>query len=112
MALVQAYSTASGIDLPESYHRLEQVNLNYNNSSAHLQVAVYKDATARASGKQPVVTQTHDLLPKAHVRQDTGDSIPAFGELFDVTKLDTNNPVKTAYTFLKGLSKYQSALDA
>jgi len=68
MALSKNYTSAMGIDLQNSYWRID--NIVGDKSSLTLYVNVYADATAAASGKRVVEAREYVFIPRGKDRWD------------------------------------------
>lgn len=100
MALAKAYTDTYGTTHSQSYWRVERVTLNFkDDNSAEISVSCYADAASRL--KQVCERRTFLVLE---------DNYTAF---FDVGTLDlaNENPIKSAYKFLKTQVFFQDATD-
>lgn len=99
MALIQPFEDQFGNTNNNAYWKVVQVNCDYMGQTGHMTVNIYKSKTARNNGKQPLSQKSYDF---------TGET---FDSVYGTANLDTNNPVKASYNYLKTLPEYASATD-
>lgn len=99
MALIQSYEDKFGNTNANAYWRVIEVNCNWERGNAHMTVLVYKNKVARNNGKQPLDTVAYDF-----------DGV-LFEQVYGSLNLDTSNPLKASYTYLKTLEEYAGATD-
>ena len=100
MALAKAYTDTYGTTHSQSYWRVERITLNKkDDNSAEISISCYADAASKL--KQVCERRTFLVL---------GDDYAAY---FDATNLDlpSENPIKSAYEFLKTQLFFQDATD-
>jgi len=102
MAIQIAYSTDND-DYPAAYARIDEINTHYGRKTAHMVVSYYKTKAAAANGKRPLGDVVFDFQPAAQVDESGGVIVPAFDDVFGITKYrDTKtDPKKLGYLFLK-----------
>lgn len=61
MALQKSITTQWGIELPEAYIRVANLNLNYDSSMANILVATHKDKQARLDKMQPITVKEYRI---------------------------------------------------
>lgn len=97
MALKIKKENQSGVNV--EYWKVSKLSLDYQNSNAEISLHGYIDAEKRAANKSPLQTWT---------QQVSGDEFRLF---FKSETLDTKNPIKSAYQFLKSIPDWASAED-
>lgn len=104
MALIFPYEDAFGSTNATAYWRVVEVNCNWLTSNAHMIVLVYKSKAARNNGKQPLASKSYDF-------DSTEVDGVSFNTVYGEANLNTNNPIKASYIYLKTLPEYASATD-
>lgn len=93
MAKILNFTNDQGINLPESYWRIKQINILVDETKAHVFFACYKDKDARLAGKE-TITSRHYVI---------------FGEQFTNYYADVidkkKNPAEVAYEFVSSLEE-------
>lgn len=91
MAKILDYTTDQGIDLPESYWCVRQIDIRVDELKARVFFSCYKDKESRLAGKSPIASRNYLI----------------FGEQFSdyYTKVieDRKNPAEAAYEFVSSL---------
>lgn len=100
MALQKQHSSPTGDEYLTAYFRVFAIKLDYQTSQAIIEVYGYKDATARTAGKQQIVYKGYQV----------NDAV--FSNYFAPSTLDSANPIKKAYEYLKTLAEYIGSIDA
>lgn len=110
MGLVKAITLDSGIPLPNAYHHITSLHLDYDGLSGQIVVTVHANKTARDNGLAAVKTITFVFIspPNPSVIVGSGD----FQSVFGVSNLQAQDPLTATYTYLKTLASYQGASDA
>lgn len=99
MAIVQSYEDKFGNTNANAYWRVVEVNCNWERKTAHMSVVIFKNKVARINGKQPLNTISYDFIENE------------FDTVYGSPNLDTSNPLKASYTYLKTLTEYVGATD-
>lgn len=102
MALSGPFQIATtGLTLTAAYLRVQRVELIVapGSKAANVALAVYASQEARQSGKEPVTTAYW---------QCSGEQ---YDQYFALATLDTSNPVRQAYLWLKTLDQYSGYQD-
>lgn len=62
MALQIEYRDGNtGVVLPEAYHRVLSMDMDFGAGSGRMVVAIYRDGEARRAGNAPYTTQAHRI---------------------------------------------------
>jgi hypothetical protein len=103
------YLTAA---LPEAYHRITGLSLDFARQSAQVTVSVYESKAARDAGKAPLSTRAINITPVDY---------PQFQVVVGSAMTTAQDPVGTLaydiarrslYALLKEREEYQGAKDA
>lgn len=110
-----------GLTLPDAYHRVTAIALDYQAKRGTIVVAVYRDAQARQANLNPVDLRNFAIEnrpPQPDLAQqlnlpELAVANPEFDKLLAVGELDkaSVNPVKQAYVWLKKHALYTGAVD-
>lgn len=108
MALKLSHSENTGAIWPNAYHRIAAIRLDYTLKQGLVELLIYKDAQARLDGKSPV--EVRYLTVSNFLNEETGVPVTHFDNRFAHAKLDTMNPIKSAYEHLLTLPEYTGAV--
>ena len=103
MALKQAFTTMTGIELPAAYVRIARIELDYRAETAAITVVRYANQAARDSGARDMA---HD---KDCVEVHGVEFQAVFGDKVLLAKDVT--PLSQAYAYIKTLPAYANAID-
>lgn len=116
MALIKTWrDDKTGLVVTDAYHKVGAVVLDPENRTAQFTVVVFRDALARAEGKQPLEFATRYFEVRNIPASQSLDQLahPEFDEYFSIAVLDAGtNPVQQAYLWMKTQPFYKDALDA
>jgi len=110
MALKISLTSSQGIDCTEAYLRVNEVRYSTAASgpSQVLIVAeIFYNQNARTSNNAPVEKRHFSLTSEPDNEEDK----IIFSTYFALAVLDTKNPVKAAYDYLKSLSEFTGSTD-
>jgi len=79
------------------YWKITKIDFNVLNEVSFVELSLYKDAAARTSGKDRVLAKTYSW---------NGDDYP-----FSSDAMDNDNPITIAYTKIKTLDEFSTAID-
>lgn len=96
MALRLARTLDSGLVVPNAYHRVERVGIDYARQTVTLDVQVYATGQARIDGKRPI---------------PMGMSFAMQGADWDAFIANGRGPLVLAYIFLKTRPEFSGAVD-
>lgn len=107
MAFQNSYETDQGIVLPSAYFRITTIRADWHAGTAHIVVAIFKDAAARAENKEPVGYNKYTISP-----YPTPNVNASFDDLFSTTLLSQPdyNPLLSVYVWLMGLPENSGAV--
>lgn len=114
MALQKSWNDSqTGLEVPEAYHKINGLVLDYVAKQAQFVVLIYRDASARTEDKHPFTTRSFGVRNIPSAESQDGEAHAEFDELFSVAALSADgvNPVAQAYMWLKGQGLYKSAVD-
>src|SRR5262249_46522393 len=112
---------ASGLKLPNSYHRISRLNLDQQMRAATITVAVYPGEQQRRDGKQPISSADYvcqNRLVAPPTPPEPGDTVPPgeandYEDWFGSVALKQSDPFAQAYGYLKqNVPAYKDAQDA
>jgi len=103
VALKQAFTTKTGIELPAAYVRIVKVELDYRAETAAITVVRYASQEARDSGAKDMA---HD---KDYYEVEDAEFHTLFGDV--VLAAQDKTPLSIAYGYLKTRPAYANAID-
>lgn len=89
MALQKSITTGQGVSA--DYHRIQLVTLYLDSDRVLIELSLYKDASARSGGSQPLETKEYEVT-------DTDFATYFAPDVLDVV---SQNPQERAYAWLK-----------
>lgn len=107
MALQKSFEAEFGHIFDTAYHRVVGLVMDVGGRAVRITVAVYKDAPSRLS-KQPFIVKSYNAVDGKITNEQTGVEVilTDFTTYFGTQVLDTANPVKRAYLYLKDKVDY------
>jgi len=111
MAFIQSYEDDKGNTYSNAYHRVVEINCNFDTETAHLVMFVYKSKSARLASRRPVGFYSWDFFQSVQVDEAGVILMPLFSTVFSTAILDKSNPVKASYTWIRSLPLFSSAID-
>lgn len=110
MALKISLTSNQGIDCAEAYLRVKDVRYSVSPSGPSqilIQADIFYNQTSRNSYNAPVETRYFNLTSDPDKAEDSN----IFPTYFGLEVLDTKNPARAAYDYLKSLSEFAGSID-
>lgn len=119
MGLIKVHNLENkGYSLPEAYFRVITIVSDYAQKCGTIVLGVYASKAARNDGKEPVERITLTLVDQkvpGTPNPETGETPMVdkndFTDTFAASKLQTKDPVKASYEYVKKLSEYKNVTD-